>query len=270
MKSNFHFQLMRFNRASCLVILLAFFSTRILAQAQWHQTIVSVGGQANTGGTQLSFSIGQPVTATLQSGGLMLTQGFQQPFKLLLQLKAYHEGYYAGGSSMTPVLMNQGVSMNPLVADSIQIELHAGSPPYTLLWSGKTILNTNGQASISGTGLPFTQAYIVVKQRNMIEAWSAMPVNIQELTTYDFSSALSQVFGNNQQEVESGVFAFFTGDINQDGVIDGLDYNDWETDNNNFGSGYLSTDLNGDGIVDGLDFLFWEVNNNNFVGVIRP
>ncbi|QLH46241.1 MAG: hypothetical protein HWD58_11775 [Bacteroidota bacterium] len=37
-------------------------------------------------------------------------------------------------------------------------------------------------------------------------------------------------------------------------MVDGLDYNDWEMDNNNFGSGYLSTDLNGDGIVDGLDF----------------
>ncbi|QLH46159.1 MAG: hypothetical protein HWD58_11290 [Bacteroidota bacterium] len=50
----------------------------------------------------------------------------------------------------------------------------------------------------------------------------------------------------------------FCSDINQDGVVDGLDYNDWEADNNNFGSGYLSTDLNGDGIVDGLDFLLWK------------
>ncbi|QLH46086.1 MAG: hypothetical protein HWD58_10895 [Bacteroidota bacterium] len=66
------------------------------------------------------------------------------------------------------------------------------------------------------------------------------------------------------------MWGFYSGDINQDGVVDGLDYNAWENDNNNFASGYFSTDLNGDGIVDGLDFLLWEINNNNFVGVLTP
>ncbi|MFZ4754318.1 MAG: hypothetical protein ACOYLG_13325 [Chitinophagaceae bacterium] len=51
-------------------------------------------------------------------------------------------------------------------------------------------------------------------------------------------------------------------------MIDGLDYNDWENDNNNFAGGYFTTDLNGDGIVDGLDFILWETNSNNFVGAI--
>jgi len=53
-------------------------------------------------------------------------------------------------------------------------------------------------------------------------------------------------------------------------VIDGLDYNDWENDNNNFAGGYVTTDFNGDGTVDGLDFLIWEPNNNNFIGSAKP
>ncbi|QLH44574.1 MAG: hypothetical protein HWD58_02480 [Bacteroidota bacterium] len=57
--------------------------------------------------------------------------------------------------------------------------------------------------------------------------------------------------------------------MNQDGVVDGLDFNDWETDNNAF-AGYITTDFNGDGIVDGLDFLIWEPNNNAFVGMVTP
>ncbi|MBL7755680.1 MAG: hypothetical protein JNM44_14485, partial [Chitinophagaceae bacterium] len=89
-------------------------------------------------------------------------------------------------------------------------------------------------------------------------------------TVYDFTSAQNKAYGNNQSEVEPGKFAFFSGDINQDAVVDGLDYNDWELDNNNFASGYLATDINGDGIVDGLDFLLWEVNNNAFVGSLQP
>jgi hypothetical protein len=76
--------------------------------------------------------------------------------------------------------------------------------------------------------------------------------------------------GSNQFEVEFGLWGFYSGDINQDGVIDGLDYNDWETDSNNFAGGYFSTDLNGDGIVDGLDFIYWEQNSNNFVGAVIP
>jgi hypothetical protein len=65
-------------------------------------------------------------------------------------------------------------------------------------------------------------------------------------------------------------FAFYTGDINQDEVIDGLDYNDWEDDSNQFAGGYFSSDLNGDGIVDGLDFIYWEQNSNEFIGVVQP
>ncbi|QLH45631.1 MAG: hypothetical protein HWD58_08455 [Bacteroidota bacterium] len=72
---------------------------------------------------------------------------------------------------------------------------------------------------------------------------------------YNFTVQANKAFGDNQASLSNGSFAFYTGDINQDGVVDGLDYNDWETDNNNFANGYLSTDLSGDGIVDGLDFL---------------
>ncbi|MBL7755457.1 MAG: hypothetical protein JNM44_13365, partial [Chitinophagaceae bacterium] len=237
---------------------------------QLHQTIASAGGLATSSGIQLSYTVGQPLTSTLVNGASMLTQGFQQPFQLKLNLKAFHEGYYTGGSGMGPVLLNQSVSLDPQITDSILIELHAGNSPYSLVWSGKTIINTNGQAWVSGFGLPSSPVYIVIKHRNSIETWSANPVAIQEMTSYDFSVAATQVYGGNQHEVESGIFAFLTGDMNQDGVVDGLDYNDWEIDNNNFGSGYLSTDLNGDGIVDGLDFLLWEVNNNNFAGVLQP
>ncbi|QLH46090.1 MAG: hypothetical protein HWD58_10920 [Bacteroidota bacterium] len=71
---------------------------------------------------------------------------------------------------------------------------------------------------------------------------------------YNFKQQASQAFGANQRALASGEWALFCGDINQDGVVDGLDFNDWESDNNNFSAGYFSADLNGDDIVDGLDF----------------
>jgi hypothetical protein len=112
--------------------------------------------------------------------------------------------------------------------------------------------------------------YIGVRHRNAIETWSNNPVLMSALTTYNFSNALNKAYGSNQISLGGGFFAIYNGDINQDGVIDGLDYNDWEVDNNNFAGGYYSSDLNGDGIVDGLDFLIWEDNNNNFIGSQTP
>lgn len=55
-----------------------------------------------------------------------------------------------------------------------------------------------------------------------------------------------------------------------DGSIDFFDYPIWETDYNNFESGYFSSDLNGDGSVDFFDYPLWETNYNNFISVIKP
>jgi hypothetical protein len=71
-------------------------------------------------------------------------------------------------------------------------------------------------------------------------------------------------------EVTSGVFALYSGDINQDDNVDGTDYSFWETDSNNFEFGVFSTDLNGDGNVDSADYSIWESNNNIFVSAIFP
>ncbi|MEI2724404.1 MAG: hypothetical protein V9H26_12990 [Verrucomicrobiota bacterium] len=50
--------------------------------------------------------------------------------------------------------------------------------------------------------------------------------------------------GANQKEVEPGVFALFTGDINQDGFIDGFDYPDLDSDSQNNLSGvYVASQL---------------------------
>ena len=176
-----------------------------------------------------------------------------------------------GSGIMGNVLNYQGVTANPgNETDSVWIELRETSSPYHLISSGLQVVQTNGTVTYSGLASAGLTCYIVIKHRNSVETWSANPVLLTENTLYDFSTAANKAFGNNQVEVDPGHFALFTGDVNQDGVVDGLDYNDWENDNNNFAGGYFSTDLNGDGIVDGLDFIYWEQNSNNFVGAVVP
>lgn len=245
---------------------------KVLAQTLRPQVIATSGGYQSNGAGSLSFTIGETNTPTLSSVNNILTQGFQQPHEInLLHVKAYLQGYYLGGGLMADVLFNQAVYANAsLDADSVDVELHAANPPYAMLFQRRAILKQDGSIALKGIGQIGQSYYFVLKHRNHIETWSANPVLLTAITTYDFSVNSNQAFAANQIEVEQGNWALFCSDINQDGVVDGLDYNDWEIDNNNFGAGYLATDLNGDGIVDGLDFLLWEVNNNSFVGAIVP
>jgi hypothetical protein len=71
-------------------------------------------------------------------------------------------------------------------------------------------------------------------------------------------------------EVDPGVWAFYSGEINQDENIDLLDVALMEDDINNFQFGYFATDINGDGNVDLLDLPKPELNVNNFIFSAHP
>ncbi|MBK9333501.1 MAG: hypothetical protein IPM96_14145 [Ignavibacteria bacterium] len=86
---------------------------------------------------------------------------------------------------------------------------------------------------------------------------------------YDFTKSNEQAFGNNL--IQAGkVWCIYSGDINQDGVIDGSDQGIVDNDIFNFASGYIPSDLNGDLIVDAADAVFTENNGVNFISIIRP
>jgi hypothetical protein len=188
-----------------------------------------------------------------------------------LNLKAYIQGYYAGSLQMQSVLMNQGMSNPSTEADSITIELHDVNSPYALMYSTQTILNTNATAICEFPSSAHGGSYyIVFKHRNSIQTWSANPVLISTNSTYDFSTAATQAYGDNLIEVEPNLFAIYTGDINQDLSIDAFDYILMDPDIIDGNSGYLSTDVNGDGSVDAFDFLLLDPNVVNGISASMP
>jgi hypothetical protein len=174
---------------------------------------------------------------------------------------------------MASVLLNEGVSTNNLLADSILVELRNASAPYSLVASTNTVLHTDGSASATFSGVVANgNYYIVIKHRNSIETWSASPISISTSTTstYDFSTSANQAYGSNQKEVENGLWALYSGDINRDGAIDAFDYLLQAPDIVSGASGYLNTDLNGDGAVDAFDYLIIAPNITEGVGVAAP
>jgi len=82
--------------------------------------------------------------------------------------------------------------------------------------------------------------------------------------------AQNNAYGDNQKEVEPGVWAIYSGDINQDGVIDIFDQVVLDNDLSNFAFGYVLTDLNGDSTVDIFDQVILDNNLANFIGSITP
>jgi len=72
-------------------------------------------------------------------------------------------------------------------------------------------------------------------------------------------------------EVSTGVFALWTGDLNQDDFIDASDFIIYDTDN---AAGllldYYATDMNGDGFVDASDFTIYDYSNSVGPFFIQP
>jgi hypothetical protein len=189
----------------------------------------------------------------------------------VVNLKLNIEGYYdTDAHAMRSVALNEGVSSSSDDVDDITVELHDADTS-ALVASATAKLLTNGNAQATFTTAPTGSFYIAVKHRNAVQTWSSSAVAVGATpVTYDFTTAASQAMGDNMVEVETGVFALYSGDLNSDENVDGLDYSIWETDYNDLQFGYFATDLNGDGNVDGLDYSIWETNYNNLIYSIHP
>ncbi|MGL2966454.1 GEVED domain-containing protein [Flavobacterium sp. XGLA_31] len=187
----------------------------------------------------------------------------------VVTVKMMIQGYYAGSGAMTPVLANQGVGSSTTDVDNVTIELRDSST-YALVASTTAMLQTNGDAVATFPALSGSY-YIAVKHRNAVQTWSANPVAVSGTpTTYDFTTAASQAYGDNMVNLGSGVYGFYSGDLTQDDFVDFSDFTAWETDYNSSAMGNYATDLNGDGFVDFSDFTIWEGNYNGSVYSSHP
>jgi hypothetical protein len=185
-----------------------------------------------------------------------------------VNLKLFLQGYYNSGSLMLPTLFNQGISLNTNITDSIEVELRSINPPYQVIESKQAILNANGTTScvFNNTG----NYYLAIRHRNTVQTWSSSSINITGTVNYDFTNAQTKAYGGNMTEIESGVWAFYSGDVNQDENTDLLDLGFVETDITGFAFGYFPTDINGDGNVDLLDTPIVEGNVSNFIFSSHP
>ena len=178
---------------------------------------------------------------------------FDAPYVEINSLTALIEGFY-NGSMMKP--------------DTILVELRNSIAPFSLVDQAKIYFNSSGQGSgkfyNAENGIPY---YLVLKHRNAIETWSALPQTFSSNSlAYDFTTGSNKAFANNLKLVGSK-WCIYGGDVNQDGFVETIDLNSVFTDNISGSSGYIPTDLNGDTFteIEDLNIVF----TNSVLGVER-
>ena len=189
----------------------------------------------------------------------------------IVSTKINIEGFYdAATHAMRPVMANQGLGSSTTDVGLVTLEL---IDPNTLtsVATTSTVLQTDGTATGTFNSALNGTYYLTVKYRNCLKTWSAVPLSINSSTpVYDFTNSPAKAYGSNMIEMEPGVWALFSGDLNDDGNVDNSDYTSWETDSNSFLFGNFATDLNGDGNVDNSDYTIWEANSNSFIFASHP
>ncbi|HMS33736.1 MAG TPA: choice-of-anchor B family protein [Ignavibacteria bacterium] len=235
-------------------------------EAAWYDTYTSSNANTFNGCWAVyKFSSGKIIGSDI-SNGLFVIKTTVQDFNfppVNINLKVFSEGLYNS-------------SLNRLSRkDSVTVYLRNASSPFALVDSAKTSVDSinlsgNFKFSKAATG----NYYIVVKYFNAIETWSR--AGGEPLTaggpvySYDFTSAVSQAYGNNLL-LKGSKYTMYSGDINKSGSIDLDDILYIYNDAGNFLSGIrIVSDLNADNLVDLSDITLSFNNSNNFISVKTP
>jgi hypothetical protein len=159
-----------------------------------------------------------------------------------INLKLFAQGAYTGSGEMAS-------------KQSATVKLHGENE---VLETFETTLAADGTLSVEAE--TEGSVYLSVRTQNTLEVFTPAPIALAGgVVGYDFTTAANQAYGSNQTEVESGVFAIFSGDIDGTGTIDELDYDAWQEKYLEFAEGGTA-DLNSDGLVDLSDFSIYEGN----------
>ncbi len=160
------------------------------------------------------------------------------------------------------------------LADTVRIYLHRTDFPNIAVDSGIAVMGSNAVVNMTMSRALNGSYYRVVKHRNSIRTWSATGVSHSRGsgTHYNFIFPSGQAYGNNQAVVDPGppYRGMYSGDVNQDKIIDGTDVGMVDNAASNFLTGYVVTDLTGDGFVDGTDFALADNNAFIFVQAVEP
>jgi hypothetical protein len=203
-----------------------------------------------------------PVVVTLIQSGIV---------NKTINLYALLEGLYSGAGLMHPSMDENGPHWGNMVADKITVELHDGLDYNVLIYSISNVeLNTDGSSSFAVPSSLNSNYYLTIRHRNSIETVSAQPISFSgNIISYSFDNS-SKAYGGNMRLLPDGRWMIWSGDANQDGLVDASDMVIIDNDVSHFLSGYIISDLNGDGLTDSGDLVILDNNASQFIAKVIP
>lgn len=180
----------------------------------------------------------------------------------ILNLRMLIQGLYSAEGDVT-------------VRDTVLLYLRNSNPPFEIVDSGKSVLDSSGFIVFEFVDLPNESSYsLQIRHRNSLETWSIISglSFTARILNYDFTDSASKAYGNNQLMINDSLnkYGFISGDVNLDGSIDGSDLSIISNDAASLVTGYITSDVNGDGFVDGSDALITGNNAEAFLISIVP
>ena len=186
--------------------------------------------------------------------------------RIEVSTNVFIEGLYIGNG-----LMNSPINQNldSTICDTVILCLANTLSPYEILYQDTSILKKNGDAVFMFPKSLIGQSfYYILKHRNSLQIWSATPQLLDSMNFYSFTRSTFSTLGLNIRILNDGKCAMYSGDINQDGIIDVSDFTILENSLNQTPLQYDISDLTGDGIVESADYSI--VENNIGIRIIMP
>lgn len=178
-----------------------------------------------------------------------------------LKLTVIPQGFY---SSITNTLHR---------SDTVKVYLVKNIQPYNVIDSSEAVIDSvTFEGMFEFRNAPTGTYYYKIRHLNSIETWSKAGGEIfknLDHMEYSFVNSISKAYENNMI-LKGTKYCLFSGDVNQDEVIDASDMSEVDNDAYNSVSGYVRTDLTGDDFVDAEDMSIVDNNAFNSVSVIRP
>lgn len=201
----------------------------------------------------------------VKQGGIPPQGAYNEPWKftiapgsITLKLTAIPEGLYRYNN----------------FREEFKVYLRNSSAPFELIDS---CIFTSEDSSFQNI-LNFRNAnsgsyYVIVNIPGCIDTWSKEGgVYLSRgsvINEYDFSFNQSQAYCSNQILVKDK-YCIYSGEVNQDGIVDLKDQIETYTHSNIFNSGYIHTDLTGDNITDLNDIIIARNNAESFTQAQFP
>ncbi len=205
----------------------------------------------------------------------------------MLSLKIFVEGAYMTGGTMSTILADSGLipQDSPFASaprnaeapanavDWISLSLR-GLPSGSDLFAKSYFLRSDGYlGEPDGTTIDLSLSsiadgsyYIVLTSRNHLSVMSADPIPLAKdsSSSFDFTTGGDKFYGTHSaKELESNSWGMAAGDINQDKILDAVDFESWQSNAQTGQFGYQSPDLNLDAHLTTLDYLLWYNNSLN-------